>query len=1032
MLDPRLALMQERLNSLESNKDMDSAKDAIRAVVGLLVPNSDDLDFRLFHDGDGKLTANASWFFHDEEIADRRATYAVDVPSDYNLDVKVFGVAKPSMRTISWAVGLTPNFEDEPFNGVFNVGIDFFVPESKDRIILALSKNYVIRTIELKGQLTATFLEIFSSWLKIMETSSKAEFHALLWNSLDLHPINKRFYEGISQRFITLRQHLETSGVLDSHHSAQFANRLIGRVIFSWFLDKKSLLNAEAGYFSSTLFEDDTVYYRQKLEPLFFEVLNTPVGERIVSDLLTPYLNGGLFEPKKDDLYKSDILTFPRNYFDDLFDFLRAYNFTTDESTSDFQQVAIDPEMLGRIFENLLAEVSEETGEQARKAKGAFYTPREIVDFMCKEALKSYLRSKFPNDPNFDSRIYQLVDATERQFQDQDHNWRRDLKPYKDQIIDALDNLKVFDPACGSGAFPIGMMQLLVRVYARLEPRFDSHKAKLAIVEKNIYGADIEPMAVEISRLRAWLSLVVELDSRQKEVSPLPNLDFKFVAANSLVGLAKMEQLVFFEDDNLDQKLQELRLRYFSTKSLTQKASLREKYLSLVTQETALWGESTRTSQLKGFRPFEADSVSPFFDPKHMFGLEEFHIVIGNPPYVRQEKVRYKDSLRSYKVYGGTSDLLTYFFEKGVNLLADHGTLSLIVSSKFGRALYGEKLRELLSLSTTIDLIVDHGGTQKFAAAVNTWVVQVRKQKPKPGSQVRVILEEEGQTREVSQTSLGAKEWTFISDSDRTLMDKLTNDFPPLGESNVKINFGIKTGCNEAYIVSGETRAELLKQNPGCQEILFPVLKGRSLGRFSHEPPSEWIVVTKNGIDVPTQYPGVAKYLEKMDIALSGKVSNRGDQGDHWMNLRDCVYYDDVEAEKIAWSDMSAKGQFTRVPEGMYVLNTAYMMRSIHIEYFLGILNSSVVLAFMRQTASLLGGSGIRWQRHMVERIPIPPVDSVPESLVSRLKSLVERRENSSGDDALAIEAEIDAVVYEIYGLSQPEIDLIGASVSQK
>lgn len=487
MLDSKLDLLQERLLALESKKDMDSAKSAIKAVIGLLVPNVDDLDFRLFRDGDGKLTANASWFFHDDEIADRRATYTLDLPAEYNLDVKVFGVGKPSMRTISWVVGLTPNFEDEPFNGVFNVGIDFVIPETKDRLIIALSKNYVIRTIELKGHLTATFLEIFASWTKIKDTSRKAEFHTMLWNSVDLHPINKRFYEGISQRFISLRQHLETSGVLDSHHSAQFANRLIGRIIFTWFLEKKSLLNKESDYFASDRFEDDTQYYRQKLESLFFEVLNTPVGERTVLDVLTPYLNGGLFEPKKEDLYKTGNLTFPRNYFDDFYQFLKNYNFTTDESTSDFQQVAIDPEMLGRIFENLLAEVSEETGEQARKAKGAFYTPREIVDFMCKESLKAYLRSKIPNDPNLDSRIYQLIDATERQFQDQDHNWRRDLKPYKDQIIEALDNLKVFDPACGSGAFPIGMMQLLVRVYARLEPRFDYHKAKLAVIEKNMF-----------------------------------------------------------------------------------------------------------------------------------------------------------------------------------------------------------------------------------------------------------------------------------------------------------------------------------------------------------------------------------------------------------------------------------------------------------------------------------------------------------------------------------------------------------------
>lgn len=1032
MLDKRLALMQERLNSLESNKDMDSAKDAIRAVVGLLVPNSDDLDFRLFRDGDGKLTANASWFFHDEEIADRRATYAVDVPSDYNLDVKVFGVLKPSMRTISWAVGLTPNFEDEPFNGVFNVGIDFFVPESKDRIILALSKNYVIRTIELKGQLTATFLEIFSSWLKIRETSSKTEFHALLWNSLDLHPINKRFYEGISQRFITLRQHLETSGVLDGHHSAQFANRLIGRVIFTWFLDKKSLLNAEAEYFSSTLFEDDTVYYRQKLEPLFFEVLNTPVGERIVSDLLTPYLNGGLFEPKKDDLYKSDNLTFPRNYFDDLFDFLRAYNFTTDESTSDFQQVAIDPEMLGRIFENLLAEVSEETGEQARKAKGAFYTPREIVDFMCKESLKGYLLSKIPNDPNLESRLHQLIDATERQFQDQDHNWRRDLKPYKDQIIDALDNLKVFDPACGSGAFPIGMMQLLVRVYARLEPRFDYHKAKLGIISRNIYGADIEPMAVEISRLRAWLSIVVDEDRNLASVRPLPNLDFKFVVANSLIQLEKQGQLAFFEDANLDVKLQEIRSGYFSTENAKQKARLRAKYQGIIEEELSLFGESGRTRQLKTFRPFESDSIAGFFDPTQMFGFDKFDIVIGNPPYVRQEKIKYKKDLGSYNVFSKTSDLFTYFFELSDNILVDGGITSLIVSSKFGRAVYGAKLREFISSKTEIDFIVDHQGIEQFSAAVNTWILQIVKRPPKSGHKVRVVLSQEDKELRIPQTRFNGNGWSFVDGSSREMFDRISANYPPLGKSGLLVKRGITTGCTEVFVVDEVTKNKLVDEDPTLESIFYKVLRGRDIAKYRTNFAGLWIIATKNEIDVPASHPGLAEYFELSNIALAGKVKSRSDQGRHWMNLRDCSYYPLIESEKIIWSELSAEGRFARSGPDEYILDTAYLVNTVHVEYLLAILNSKVVLAFMKQAASRLGEHGIRWKRHVVDQIPIPPVDLVPSEVVERIKELVLARENANDDDSSGLEQEIDSLVFHVYGLSHTEVDQITASLIQK
>jgi hypothetical protein len=701
-----LGELQDRLTALQEQRTLDAAKRVVKSVVSLLVPSADESEFRLFIDSDGKLTTKASWFLFDEEVVDRRATYALGLPEDANLDVKVFGVAKPDAKTVSWAVGLTPNFEDEPFNGRFKVGIDFIVPEAKDRVIIALSKNYMIRTIELKGHLTATFQEILSGWGDIQGTSSKQELHYSLWTSLDLQPINKRFYDGISQRFLSLRQYLTSNEVLNEQQAAQFANRLIGRIIFTWFLDKKNLLSHEFSYFESEAFEDDTEYYKAKLEPLFFEVLNTPVADRAGLDVSTPYLNGGLFEARPEDKYNAPELRFPRNYFDDFFEFLRGYKFTTDESTSEYQQVAIDPEMLGRIFENLLAEVSEETGEQARRAKGAFYTPREIVDFMCKESLKAYLRSCIAADEKLETRIYQLVESAEREFHDQDQNWRRDLKPYKEQIMDSLDDFKVIDPACGSGAFPIGMMQLLVKVYTRLEPRFDSYKAKLQIIEQNIYGVDIEPMAVEISRLRAWLSLIVESEDKPSAVEPLPNLDFKFVCADSLHGLAEVDMLPFGEDADLDVKLQNLRTQYFSTDSVQKKSRLRAQYLELVDQEETLFGDSDKARQLKSYRPFDSSSVAEFFDPEHMFGVTAFDAVIGNPPYVAPKGLDTKTKKRLESRYGFADDLYSHFFFRGFELLSGRGNLSYISSKTFWTIQTKKNLRELL-LSKRIDYIYD-------------------------------------------------------------------------------------------------------------------------------------------------------------------------------------------------------------------------------------------------------------------------------------------------------------------------------------
>lgn len=682
--------IQTSLEALEKGKNLKLAKDAVIALSRLLcpdLPTDSDKSLKLFSDSDGKLRANSGWFFSDDVVSDRVAAYTVTVPSNFNLDLKIYGITKPSKKTISWVQALTPNFEDEPFNSSFNVGIDFIIPATLDRIYVVLSKNYSVRTMELKGHLTATYLEILDKWASLVNFENKTELHAILWNSLDLQPINRKFYAGINQRFVWLKQHLVEKGVHDEKHAAQFANRLLGRIIFTWFLEKKGVLNSEAEYFNSNKFSDDSKYYRSKLESLFFAVLNTPVEERKVDDLKTPYLNGGLFEPRKADLYLSDSLSFPANYFDDLFEFLHAYNFTTDESTSNFQQVAIDPEMLGQIFENLLAEMSEESGDQARKAKGAFYTPREVVDYMCRESLKEYLRSQFEEDEFLERRIYQLVDAPDREFQDQDHNWRRDWKPYKEKLISALDQLKVIDPACGSGAFPIGMLQLLVSVYSRLEPRFDSHKAKLAIVEKNIYGVDIEPMAVEISRLRAWLSLIVDVEDTGNNVEPLPNLDFKFVCANSLLPIEEDLQESFGDDPDLGNKLQLIREKYFNTNKFERKSKLRLEYEKLVKEEESLFGESYKTTQLKSFRPFENEASAIFFDSDYMFGLEKFDIVIGNPPYGAKVSDDHKKKFKKFyksataDADGGRGSLNTYtvFIELALNLLSDHGNLNFIV-----------------------------------------------------------------------------------------------------------------------------------------------------------------------------------------------------------------------------------------------------------------------------------------------------------------------------------------------------------------
>lgn len=1015
MLDPKLDLVQKRLHDLEEKRDMETAKSVILAVVGILLPETEGLKFRLFRDGDGKLTANASWFFLDDEFADRRATYVLDLPDETNLDVKVYGVSKPSMQTISWVVGLTPNFEDEPFNSVFNVGIDFVIPAAKDRIILALSKNHVIRTIELKGHLTATFLEILANWTEIKDTSRKAELHDMLWNSLDLHPINRRFYEGISQRFINLRQHLENSNVLDSHHAAQFANRLIGRVIFTWFLDKKQLLNEGSRYFESSDFANDTDYYKQRLEPLFFEVLNVPVPDRTSDDLSTPYLNGGLFEAKQGDLNKSETLNFPQGYFDDFLGFLRGYNFTTDESTSEFQQVAIDPEMLGRIFENLLAEVNEETGEQARKAKGAFYTPRQVVDFMCKEALRGYIKTRIPQDDQLDRRLYQLIDAPEREFQDQDHNWRRDLKPYKEQLVSILDGLRIIDPACGSGAFPIGMLQLLVKVYSRLEARFDAHRTKLSIIEKNLYGVDIEPMAVEISRLRAWLALVVDETSSVGTVKPLPNLDFKFVCANSLLYLDNSSQIALFEDHELDVKLQEIREAYFSTQSLTKKTRLKSKYSDLVDQELTLFGETKRTSQLKSFRPFEADSVTAFFDPMQMFGVENFHIVIGNPPYVNIEKVdkAVKSEISRYKTAYQKYDLYVLFYERGLEILCENGILSFITSNKFLTQNYGLLLRKEL-LRQKILSLVNFNVNIFDSASVATCVMNLQKGHL-PGNQIKFLeinSKEDarnftaGEFAQIDQDLFDSLEdKTFRPNLDSAKLDvvkRIRGDHPLLGEICF-VSYGLRANHKDG----SAKKKDIVFSEPG--DGRKPYFEGKDIrywgvnqsGFIQYEPEKMYNPMFEELFSEP-KLVGSSVFAELSKLRFG--FENKGMICSH------------TAIVVIPWASLEGANH-SSVKKGIST-EIVEKSKSFDIRYIQAILNSLVTKFYFSETM----WDRIHFYPNQMKAIPVPAASTEAQvSLADLATNLYDAEAGGNSATVSRLRSELDHQVMKIFGLSDTE-----------
>ena len=680
----------------DSKKRFPLAIDVANAVLGLLTSEEKYTSEEIIDDRLVPLP-NAErqdhWFHKHPWAGDERAAFDVFDGEDTPIQAKLFWMKKRSRQHVAGGVHLTENWEDRDFtrNADYKVGVDFFVNSSADSILVVLSNKGNLRLVELGEKLSNTQVEIFLRWVDCRNAESQEEIHGVIWDSFKLQSVNNSFYQGISDSFTELLQALVSQG-REEEASKLFSSRLLGRVMFVWFLRNMGLINQSARYFEVDV--DSTDYYRTRLEALFFETLNTPIDARAKSssmnssmefDDVTPYLNGGLFAPQSGDWRGDSTLAFPHGFFERLYQHFSNYNFTTDESTPEYEQVAIDPEMLGRVFESLLATQIDDTGKQARKAKGTFYTPREIVAHMCKESVRSSFKAKAGEDVILHKAVDSLLDVTDRDWSANGSNsikWALPIERRKD-FLDVLDSLTALDPACGSGAFPMGLVNLLMRIHERVDPGLNKHQTKLKIVQNNIFGSDIEPMAVEISRLRAWLSIIVERE-RGESVEPLPNLEFNFVCANSLVPLEEVS-VDLFNDPGFNIKLDEVRKKYFTATNPDEKAKLRDDYYKISKSDLGLM-EDRRTTQLRTFDPFINSHPAEFFEPTLMFGIESFDIVIGNPPYGAKlsvaDKALFKKTYRVARTENGvkgSTDTYAAFMEMGLDLLVRGGNLNYIL-----------------------------------------------------------------------------------------------------------------------------------------------------------------------------------------------------------------------------------------------------------------------------------------------------------------------------------------------------------------
>ena len=663
--------------------------------------------------------------------------------------------------------------------------------------------------------------------------SSDQEWFQEWQKAFDVEAVTNKFFADYQRVFAQVEDAVEGIPEAETEQRRLYTQRLFNRLMFLRFIEKKGWLTYDGNReYLRTLFdateasETDENFLNDRLFWAFFRGLGNVTNlleesaEVVERRGNVPFLNGGLFE-MHDEYDQRNAVHIPNDKFAEILKLFERYNFTVTESTPLDIEVAVDPEMLGKVFEELV------TG---RHGTGSYYTPRPVVSFMCRESLKICLQNKTDETEECLEKFVDDGDATEI----------RD----PEKVLKVLQTLRICDPACGSGAYLLGMMGELLRLRETLfrsqnvDPR-TTYQRKLDIIQKNLYGVDKDEFAVNIAMLRLWLSLAVDYEDDTPE--PLPNLDYKVATGDSLTGPAP-EHLSLANP--LIQEIQEYQAEYLVTHVDAEKQELREVIAEL-------------KESLQGWQA-NADEFVWQVEFPEVFQEGGFDIVIGNPPYVDQRRIRtLKPTLERQfpEVYTSTADLYVYFYKRGVELLRVGGILIYISSSTFLRVEFGKKLRVFFTDEVCLHELLDFGSVPVFKANVDTCILLVENailnNEVFTAAKFREKadiprLSEAFQERSFSMPVCGLSPsgWTLTSSDVLSLLEKLQRNGTPLGRY-VDGDFyrGLTTGCNEAFVISESVRQRLIFEHASSDELIKPSLRGRTLknGKWKMDGANEYI-----------------------------------------------------------------------------------------------------------------------------------------------------------------------------------------------
>lgn len=907
-------------------------------------------------------------------------------------------------------------------------------------------------------------------------------------NILDVFSVealSKDFFKGYRAQYNKFVEHLGP----ERKENRDYVKKLLGRLVFLQFLQKKgwmgvplSCSNWQGGdtQYTQNLvkrYENNHRLLSEVLKKLFFDTLNSKregdaTDPKLGDNIKIPYLNGGLFD--KDSL-DNRLVDFPYDFFAELMDFFSQYNFTIDENDPNDAEVGIDPEMLGHIFENLLED---------NKDKGAFYTPKEIVQYMCRESLSQYLKNQCNSKLN--TAIEQLI------FQ---HIVNNELQNAKNanELTSLLVNVKICDPAIGSGAFPMGILNEIFALRKLLfghtgaNETFSPAQVKKEIIQNTIYGVDIEQGAVDIARLRFWLSLVVDETVPQ----PLPNLDYKIMCGNSLLSRFAIDTPIneVFAEYNRENKTKftlesyrNLVWEYTNTSSHEKKTEFRRvieeiKGAFKTTLDKAYYQKRLKIEQkiekierpnmFGGPSKEEVKELKLLYKAKNIALQEEsdiltnqlyensfewrfelpcllddngdfigFDIVIGNPPYVQLQANggMLADQLKNenYETFTRTGDIYCLFYERGIKMLRDGGIETFITSNKWMRAGYGEKTRAFFAKHNPLRL-VDLGSGIFESATVDTNILIIQKNTNKNELLATLIAGRQTKFDTIQFAPMninGGEIWSVLSPLELKIKTKIEDIGTPLKDWDIEIYRGILTGFNEAFIIDTEKRDELLVADPRSAEIIKPILRGRDIKRYSASWAGLWLINTHNGvkekgippIDV-NDYPAIKAHLDQ----YSEQLMKRQDKGDTHYNLRNCAYVGEFESEKIVWKALGLQSDFTYIVKSFFNNDKANFLvsKNKNLKYLTAIFNSKLFFwQFSKVGISM--GDGFEFK---VQYMKLMYVAQLPEQdqqpFINIVDKILDTKHKNPTMDTSTLEDEIDKMVYNLYSLTEEEIKII-------